>query len=154
MCLNDANQPTASLELKKLSGSQKPQIAHWIEKLDTVLNQANASQNSLQMIDNINNDLQPFACIMIKRFDSTQKINLAIISEKRILKKCREETTQNKADKLLTSLQRDNQSRRQAKNIELSWNLTFTKLFCNRDSTRFTSKYKFKHFKDIKIYHI
>ena len=56
---------------------------------------------------------------MTKWFDSTQKISLAIISGKRI-KKCRKETTQNKADKLLTSLQRDNQSKRQAKNIELS----------------------------------
>ena len=35
-------------------------------------------------------------------------------------KEFREETTQNKVDKLLTSLQRDNQSRRQAKKIELS----------------------------------
>ena len=71
---------------KKLSGSQKPQIAYWIEKLDTILSQANASQNSWQMIDNIYNDLQPFACIMTNRFDSTQKINLAIISGKRIKK--------------------------------------------------------------------
>ena len=68
-------------------------------------------------------------------------------------KECREETAQNKADKLLTSLQRDNQSRRQEK-IKLSLNLTSTKLFCNRDSTRFPSKYEFKHAKDIKIYHI
>ena len=30
-------------------------------------------------------------------------------------KECKEETTQNKADKLLSSLQRDNQSRRQTK---------------------------------------
>ena len=51
-----------------------------------MLSQANASQNSRQMIDNIYNDLQPFACIMTKRFDSTQKINLAIISGKRIKK--------------------------------------------------------------------
>ena len=85
-----------------------------------MLSQANASQNSRQMIDNIYNDLQPFACIMTKRFDSTQKISQAIISGKKIKKECREETTQNKADKLLTSLQRDNQSRRQAKKIELS----------------------------------
>ena len=87
LCLNDANQPTASSELLKIfSGSQKPQIAYWIEKLDTMLSQANASQNSRQMIDNIYNDLQPFACIMTNRFDSTQKINLAIISGKRIKK--------------------------------------------------------------------
>ena len=45
---------------------------------------SNASQNSRKMIDNIYNDLQPFACIMTKRFDSTQKINLAIVSGKRI----------------------------------------------------------------------
>ena len=38
------------------------------------------------MIDNIYNDLQPFACIMTKRFDSTQKINQAIISGKKIKK--------------------------------------------------------------------
>ena len=65
-------------------------------------------------------------------------------------KEFREETTQNKADKLQTSLQRDNQSRRQAKKIELSWNLTFVRLFCNRDWTKFTSKYKFKHVKILK----
>ena len=85
-----------------------------------MLSQANASQNSRQMIDNIYNDLQPFACIMTKRFDSTQKINQAIISGKKIKKNVKKETTQNKADKLLTSLQRDNQSRRQAKKIELN----------------------------------
>ena len=51
-----------------------------------MLSQANASQNSRQMIDNIYNDLQPFACIMTNRFDSTQKINLAIISGKKIKK--------------------------------------------------------------------
>ena len=139
---------------KKFSGSQKPKIAYWIEKLDTMLSQANASQSSRQMIDNIYNDLQPFACIMTKRFDSTQKDQSSYYIRKENKKECREETTQNKADKLLTSLQRDNQSRTQAKKIELSWNLTFTKLFCNRDSTRFTSKYEFKHFKVIKIYHI
>ena len=38
------------------------------------------------MIDNIYNDLQPFACIITQRFDSTQKINQAIISGKRIKK--------------------------------------------------------------------
>ena len=38
------------------------------------------------MIDNIYNDLQPFACIMTKRFDNTQKINQAIISGKKIKK--------------------------------------------------------------------
>ena len=50
-----------------------------------MLSQANASQNSRQMIDNIHNDFQPFACIMNERFDNTQKINLTIISGKRII---------------------------------------------------------------------
>ena len=38
-----------------------------------MLSQVNASQNSRQMIDNIHNDYQPFACIMIERFDNTLK---------------------------------------------------------------------------------
>ena len=51
-----------------------------------MLSQANTSQNSRQIIDNIHNDFQLFACIMNERFESTQKINLAIISGKRIKK--------------------------------------------------------------------
>ena len=38
-----------------------------------MLSQANASQNSRQMIDNIHNDFQPFACIMTERFDNIPK---------------------------------------------------------------------------------
>ena len=71
---------------KKLSGSQKLQIAYWNEKLDTMLNQVNASQNSRQMIDNIHNDFQPFDCIMAEKFDNIQKFNLTIISGKRVKK--------------------------------------------------------------------
>ena len=119
-----------------------------------MLSQVNASQNSLQMIDNIHNYFKPLASIMAEKFDNTPKDQSNYYLREESKKECREETVQNKADKLLTILQRDNQSRRQAKKIELSWNLTFTKLFCNRDSTRFTSKYYFKHFKDIKIYRI
>ena len=51
-----------------------------------MLSQVNASQNTRQMIDNIHNDFQPFACIMTERFDSTQKINLTIISGMRVKK--------------------------------------------------------------------
>ena len=117
---------------KKLSGSQKLQIAYSNEKLDTILSQVNASQNSRQMINNIHNDFQPFACIMTERFDNTPKDQSNYYLKGENKKECQEETTQNKADKLLTSLQRDNKSRRQAKKIVLNWNLTFTKLFCNR----------------------
>ena len=121
---------------------------------DTMLSQVNALQNSRQMIDNIHTDFHPFACIMTEKFDNTPKDQSNYYLREESKKECREETTQNKADKLLTCPQRDIQSRRQAKMIELSWNLTFMKLFYNRDSTRFTSKYEFKDFKDIKIYHI
>ena len=74
------------------------------------------------MIDNIHNDFQPFACIMNERFDNTPKdlSNYYLRDESK--KECQKETTQNKADKLLASPQRDNQGRRQEK-IELSWNL-------------------------------
>ena len=81
--LSDSNQPTASSELKKLTGSQKLQIANENEKLDTMLNQVDESQNSRQTIGNTHNDLQPFACIMTERLDNINKnINLTIISEK------------------------------------------------------------------------
>ena len=72
------------------------------------------------MIDNIHNDLQPFTCIMTEKFDNTPKDQSNYYLRKESKKECREETTQNKADKRLTSPQRDNQSRRQAKKIELS----------------------------------
>ena len=72
---------------------------------------------------------------MAERFDKTPKDQSNYYLKKESKKECREETTQNKAEKLLITPQRDNQSRRQAKKIELSWNLTFTKLFCNRLAT-------------------
>ena len=71
------------------------------------------------------NDFQPFACIMTERFDNTPKNQSNYYLREENKKECRKETAQNKTDKLLTSLQRYNQSRRQAKKIELSWNLTF-----------------------------
>ena len=77
------------------------------------------------MIDDrqFHNDFQPFACIMIERFDNTPKDQSNYYLKEENKKECREEAAQNKADKLLASLQRDYQSRRQAKKIELSWNL-------------------------------
>ena len=87
---------------------------------------------------------------MTERFDYTPKDQSNYYLREENRKECREETTQNKADKLLASLQRDNQSRSQAKMIELSWIPTFTKLFWNRDSTRFTSKYEFNMLKILK----
>ena len=71
---------------KKHSGSQKLQVAYWNKKLETMLNQVNASQNSRQMIDNIRNDFQSLACIMTEKFDIPQKINLTIILGKRVKK--------------------------------------------------------------------
>ena len=85
-----------------------------------MLRQVNASQNSRQMIDNIHNDFQTFACIMTERFENTPKDQSNYYLREESKREYREETTQNKADKLLTSLQRDDKSRRQAKQIELS----------------------------------
>ena len=85
-----------------------------------MLSQVNASQNSRQMINKIQNDYQPFACIMTERFDNTPKDQSNYYLREESKKEYQEETTQNKGDKLLTSLQRNNQSRRQAKKIELS----------------------------------
>ena len=105
---------------KKPTGSQKLQIANGNEKLDIMLSQVNESPHSRQMIDNIHNDFQPFASIMTESFDNTPKDQSNYYLREESKKECREETAQNKSDKLLTSLQRDNQSRRQKK---LSLNL-------------------------------
>ena len=80
-----------------------------------MLSQANASQNSRQMIDNIHNDFQPFSCIKTEKFDNIPKDQSNYYLSEESKKECRENTTQNKADKQLASLQRDNQSRIQEK---------------------------------------
>ena len=93
MCLNDANQPTASSELFKTfrkSGTADC-LLKW-EK-DTMLSQVNASQNSWQMIDNIHNDFQSFACIITERFDNTLKDQSNYYLREESKKECREETT-------------------------------------------------------------
>ena len=96
-----------------------------------MLSQVNTSQNSRQMIDNIHNVFQPFTCIMTEKFENTPKDQSNYYLRKESKKECQEETAQNKADKLLTSLQSDSQSRRQEKNrVELK--LILMKLFCNR----------------------
>ena len=105
-----------SSELKKKT-FRKSETADCLLKWekDTMLSRVNTSQNSRQMIDNIHNDFQPFSCIMTERLDNTPKDQSNYYFREENKKECREETTQNKADKLLTSHQRDNQSRIQAK---------------------------------------
>ena len=71
--------------LKNFQGVRNCRLLIEMRK-DTMLSRVNTSQNSRQMIDNIHNDFQPFSCIMTERFDNTQKINLTIISGKRIKK--------------------------------------------------------------------
>ena len=132
LCLNKANQPTACSELKKTF--RKSENADCLLKWETRHNAEPSQCITKFMTDDrqFHNDFQPFACSMTERFDNTPKDQSNYYLREENKKGCREETAQNKTDKLLTGLQRDNQSRRQAKKIELSWNLTFTKLFCNR----------------------
>ena len=56
------------------------------------------------MVGNIHKDFQPFACIMTEKFDNIPKDQSNYYLREESKKECREETTQNKADKLLTSL--------------------------------------------------
>ena len=65
------------------------------------------------MIDNIHNDFKPFACIMTERLNNIPNDQSNYYLREESKKECQEDTTQNKADKLLASLQRYNQSRRQ-----------------------------------------
>ena len=115
---------------KKLSGSQKLQIAYW--------NEYRHNAEPSQCITKLTTDdrqyswwFPAFRLYHDLMFDNIPKDQSSYYLRKESIKECQEETTQNKADKLLTSLQRDNRSRRQEKNrVELK--LTFTKLFCNR----------------------
>ena len=67
MCLGDANHQIVSSELKKAYMKSGIQIVNGNEKLDTMLSQINASQNSRQIIGNTHNGFQPFACIMTEK---------------------------------------------------------------------------------------
>ena len=67
LCLGNENQQTMSSELKKAYMKTDIQIANGNEKLYTILSQANASQNSQQMIGNSHNGFHSFACIMIEK---------------------------------------------------------------------------------------
>ena len=60
------------------------------------------------------------ANIILERFDNTQKDQSKYYLKEESIKECQEKTTQNIADKLLTSLKSDNQSRRQTKKIQQS----------------------------------
>ena len=68
--------------LKKITRSQKLQIANGNEKLDTILSQVNAVENSLQTIGNIFNNFQLLTNIITERFNNILKGDLTIISGK------------------------------------------------------------------------
>ena len=74
LCLGNENQQTVSSELKKAYMKSDIQIANGNEKLYTILSQANASQNSRQMIDNTHNGFYSFACIMTEKLDTLVSI--------------------------------------------------------------------------------
>ena len=94
--------------LQKLTRFQKQQIANWNEKLGIVLSQLNAQQNSLQTISNTLYGFHSLTGIITERFDNTQKAQSNLY-----LRECQEETTLNNTDRLIASLQRDNQNWRQ-----------------------------------------
>ena len=130
---------------KKLTRSQKLQIAYRNEKLDTILSQVNAPENSRQQIANTQSGFQPLASIITERLESIQINESNNYLREETKEECQEDTTKNKADEPLTSLQRDGQSKEdKRKKIQQSLSLTFIGLFCKRDSTRLTSKYEFK----------
>ena len=97
--------------LNKLTRSQKLQIAYGNEKLNTILSQVNAPQNSRQQIANTQSGFQPLASIITERLDSIQINGSNNYLREETKEKCQEDTTENKADEPLTSLQRDSQSK-------------------------------------------
>ena len=86
LCLSDGKQPTASWEHKtKLTRSQELQIAYGNEKLDTILSQLNALENSRQLKSITQSGFHPLARIITERLDNIQ-MNQIIASEKRLKK--------------------------------------------------------------------
>ena len=107
----ESNQQLVENFLKKLTRSQKLQIAYGNEKLDTILSQVNAPENSRQQIANTQSGFQPLASIITERLDSIQINESNNYLREETKEECQEDTTENKADKPLTSLQRDGQSK-------------------------------------------
>ena len=107
--------------LNKLTRSQKLQIAYGNEKLDTILSQVNAPENSEKQIANTQNCFQPLACIITERLDNIQIDESISYLREETKEECQEDTTENKADEPLASLQRDGQSKedKQKNEVEL-----------------------------------
>ena len=108
--MESSQQQVENLKIK-LTRSQKLQIAYGNEKLDTILSQVNAPENSRQLIANTQSGFQPLASIKTEKFDSIQINESNNYLRKETKKECQEDTTENKADEPLTSLQRDDQSK-------------------------------------------
>ena len=116
LCLSDWKQPTASWKLKKLTSRQKLRIAYGNEKLDTILSQVNAQKNSRQPIANTQSGFQPLASIITERLDSIQIDESNNYIREGTEEEYQKDTTENKADESLTSLQRDGQIKEDRQN--------------------------------------
>ena len=89
LCLSDGKQPTTSWELLKNCKSQKLQIVYGNEKLDTILSQVNAPENSQQSIANTQSGFQPFASIITERLDNIQIYESNNYLREEIKKECK-----------------------------------------------------------------
>ena len=96
---------------KKLTRSQKFQIAYGNDKLDTILSQVNAPEISQQPIANTQSGFQPLASIITERLDNIQIDESISNLREETKEECQLDTTENNADEHLTSLQEDGQSK-------------------------------------------
>ena len=109
MFLSDGKQPTASSELKINLQEVRHSDCQWRWDQDTMLSQVNESQNSQHSIGNTYSDFQPLANIITERLDNTLKAQSNYYLRGESKKESQEDSTENKADESLTSLQRDGQ---------------------------------------------
>ena len=94
LCLSDLNQPTASSQLKiKTYRKSDSQFSIENEKLDIMLSQHNAPQNSLQTKGDTHNGFQPLASIITERLDNTLKDQSNYYLREESKKECQEVTT-------------------------------------------------------------
>ena len=117
------------------------------EKLKSILSNINTEQHSRQTIDSsyCGSSLYPGSELR-ELIISKRESNYYLRKDQRRVSRM---TTIYKADEPLTRIQKDSRSKEDKNTVK--FNLSFIRLLCKRKRTKLTSKYKFKHDKDILI---
>ena len=100
---------------KKLTRSKKLDIAYRNKKLDTILSQVNAPENSRQPIANTQSGFKPLASIITERLDNIQINESNSYLREETKEECQEDITKNKDDEPLKVFKEKVKGKSQAK---------------------------------------